>query len=132
MNLILFLLGCVVYYTIMGISLANGSYYGLFYAQTGIGSYLMQMIEYFIVTNLVLAVFNLIPVPPLDGYHVLNDLVLKRPLFATAQSARMGQLVLYIAMFSGVLPRFLGWIESGVMQVVYFFAEAAFRAAGLI
>ena len=37
-----------------------------------------------------LAVFNLIPLPPLDGYHVLNDLMLKRPLFATEKAVRIG------------------------------------------
>lgn len=40
--------------------------------------------------NLSLAVFNLIPLPPLDGYHVLNDVMLKRPLFASEKAVRIG------------------------------------------
>ena len=48
-----------------------------------VAGYLFQMLRYFVQTNLVLAIFNLIPVPPLDGYHVLNDLFIRRPLFAT-------------------------------------------------
>ena len=55
-----------------------------------VGGYLFQMLYYFTVTNLVLCVFNLLPIPPLDGYHVLNDLVLKRrQLFANPQTARI-------------------------------------------
>jgi Zn-dependent protease len=30
--------------------------------------------------NLAIAVFNLLPIPPLDGFHVLNDLILKGKL----------------------------------------------------
>lgn len=51
--------------------------------------YLYEMIYYFVMTNLVLAIFNLIPVPPLDGYHVLNDLGAQAP--AVCRSARAGR-----------------------------------------
>ena len=33
--------------------------------------------------NLSLAVFNLLPIPPLDGYHILNDILLKGRLQLT-------------------------------------------------
>ena len=35
--------------------------------------------------NLTIAVFNLLPIPPLDGFHVLNDLVLKGKLTMNQQ-----------------------------------------------
>ena len=79
--------------------------------------YVYQMIYYFVMTNLVLAVFNLIPVPPLDGYHVLNDLFIHRPLFATPRSQQIGMGLLYLAAFTGVLSDVLGtvcqWIIGG-------------------
>ena len=79
--------------------------------------YLFQMLRYFVQTNLVLAVFNLIPVPPLDGYHVLNDLFIHRPLFATPRSQQIGMGLLYLAAFTGVLSDVLGtvcqWIIGG-------------------
>ncbi|MBR1558931.1 MAG: hypothetical protein IJ646_01685, partial [Clostridia bacterium] len=59
--------------------------------------YLYQMLGYFAVTNLVLCVFNLLPVPPLDGYHVLNDLVLGRSLFADPK----GMLIMFLLAFPG-------------------------------
>ena len=79
--------------------------------------YLFQMLTYFVQTNLVLAIFNLIPVPPLDGYHVLNDLFIRRPLFATPRSQQIGMGLLYLAAFTGVLSDVLGtvyqWIVGG-------------------
>ena len=79
--------------------------------------YLFQMLTSFVQTNLVLAIFNLIPVPPLDGYHVLNDLFIRRPLFATPRSQQIGMGLLYLAAFTGVLSDVLGtvyqWIVGG-------------------
>lgn len=63
--------------------------------------YIYQIIERFMMVNLSLAVFNLIPVPPLDGYHVLNDLLLKRPLFAPQKAARIGSSVLLALILLG-------------------------------
>lgn len=68
---------------------------------------LFQMLYSFIILNLGLAAFNLIPLPPLDGYHVLNDLVLKRPLFADIQAQRTGNAILIgLILIGNVYPRF--------------------------
>ena len=133
MNLILFLLGSIVYYVIVGFSLKNeGLYLSLFYTQTGIAYYLMQMLYHLIITNLSLAIFNLIPVPPLDGYHVLNDLVLKRNLFATQQAARFGQIALLVLMWSGYLGRFLSWAAGGALNGIDQVFFSIYRMIGLI
>lgn len=98
-----------------------------------IASYLAQMLYYFIVTNLVLCVFNLIPVPPLDGYHVLNDLVLRRrQLFANPQTARIASMALFALVLTGVVGRALGWIDQQVLTGAGNLAVAALRALGLI
>ncbi len=58
--------------------------------------------------NLLLAVFNLIPVPPLDGSSVLAGLV---PEQVAAQLDRLrpyGFLLLYALMFTGVLGYLIG------------------------
>lgn len=133
MNLILFLLGCLVYFVLYGVALKNVEmYYSLFIYQRGIGSYLIDMLWYFIATNLSLAIFNLIPLPPLDGYHVLNDLVLRRNLFATQQAARTGQLILLVAMYSGVLSSFLSWAMNGAFSGVAHIANAVYGQMGLL
>ena len=85
-----------------------------------------------VVVNLNLAIFNLIPLPPLDGYHVLNDLVLKRPLFASPRAAMAGQGILILLMVTDILPWFLGWALSGVLSGVGHVAYAIVAALGVL
>ncbi len=92
-----------------------------------IASYLFQMIVIFTTTNMVLAVFNLIPVPPLDGYHVFNDLILRRQLFAPQKAAMIGQIVLVVLIFSGALDKVLNGAISGALYGAGTVFEALFR-----
>ena len=75
-----------------------------------IPGYLYRMLSYFVQVNIVLAVFNLLPVPPLDGYHVVNDLLIRRPLFASVQTARRAMGILFVLMLTGVLGRGMGYV----------------------
>ena len=97
-----------------------------------IPGYLYEMLANVVVVNLSLAIFNLIPLPPLDGYHVLNDLVLKRPLFATQRAAMAGQGILILLMVTDILPWFLGWALSGVLSGVGHVAYAIVAALGVL
>ena len=98
----------------------------------GVGATLFQMLGYFVQGNLALYLFNLIPLPPLDGYHVLNDLVLKRDVFATRKMSQYGTMALLLLMVSGVLSKGLGaameWVLGGVGDL----ARAAFSAIGAL
>ena len=50
--------------------------------------------------NLTLALFNLLPIPPLDGFHVLNDTILGGRLQLNQQAFQAAQLVLIVLMLS--------------------------------
>ncbi len=66
--------------------------------------------------NLSLAVFNLLPVPPLDGSHVLNDLVLKGSLYASQRTAQIGMAVLMVASFTGILGEGMSFVTGKVID----------------
>ncbi|MGI6172640.1 MAG: site-2 protease family protein [Christensenellales bacterium] len=72
--------------------------------------YLFEMVQIFAVINLSLALFNLLPVPPLDGYHLLNHLVLKGSLFASQNAATIGRAILYALVFTGALGKGLSFV----------------------
>ncbi len=80
----------------------------------------VRMAELGILINLVLAFFNLVPIPPLDGSHVLHHLLPPRLGAAYRRLGRYGMLVL-IAVFL-VLP---GPFFSVVLAPVRFFMGAA-------
>ena len=88
--------------------------------------YVYEMLTYFVLVNVSLAIFNLLPVPPLDGYHVLNDMVLKRDLFASGQVARAATGILFLLMFTGYLGTGLSYIVSAVLSGMGSLAQALF------
>lgn len=67
---------------------------GTAFAATSIGSIIIEILVYVIQINLVLMVFNLIPVPPLDGFTVVTELfnVKHTPAYYTV--CRYGSLIL--------------------------------------
>jgi Zn-dependent protease len=82
------------------------------------GNALGELLWVFVITNISLAIFNLIPLPPLDGFHVLQGLVATfRTRWSYEWGNRLDQLAPYgpilllgllsLGWFSGLDP--LGW-----------------------
>jgi len=77
--------------------------------------YVQRFLMYFSRINLSLAVFNLLPVPPLDGYHVVNDIFLRGKLHIPARVMNlimMGMLALFY--FTNVFSSFISSVVYGV------------------
>ena len=94
--------------------------------------YLFEMLSYFVQINIVLAIFNLIPIPPLDGYHVLNDLVLRRSLYASSRAGQIGYVVMLVLLFSGLLSEALGFVTNGAFAILGNGAGAILSALGVL
>lgn len=97
------------YYYIDGESLFSGFYYWyeeiISPAFGPIAAILYRMVLYCMIINLSLAVFNLLPIPPLDGYHVFNDIILKRDLFASRRTMQMTSgILIALVMIGNIKP----------------------------
>ena len=66
---------------------------------TSVLEILVRMTQYGVLINLVLAFFNLIPIPPLDGSHVLYHLLPPRLGMAYRRLNQYGMLILVAVMF---------------------------------
>lgn len=68
--------------------------------------------------NLTLAIFNLLPIPPLDGFHVLNDTLLKGRLRLSGQMFQITHFVLMALLLSGALDKVLSFCVSNLYEAV--------------
>jgi Zn-dependent protease len=85
---------------------------GGFGVQPIFGEFLIR----FVLINVLLAVFNMIPIPPLDGGNVLMGL-LPEPLAAgVAQLRQWGFVLLYVLMLSGLLFRITYPVQSAILN----------------
>ena len=85
------------------------------FSQNTVGSYLLQMLLLGATISTGLAVFNLIPVPPLDGYRFVDQFVFKGRLSLNPQTMQIIHLVFLVLCMSGMLTGLLTTVNSAVM-----------------
>lgn len=76
----------------------------------------MQYVQRFLLlmaqVNLTLAVFNLLPIPPLDGYHLVNDTLLQGRLQLNRNTFQIAQGILVVLCLTGVLTGILSFVTE--------------------
>lgn len=75
-------------------------------AHAGLDKPIGFLLEFMVMLNIGLAVFNMLPIPPLDGSHILSSLlsVVSPTLMETYEGLRdYGMFILIIAMVTGIL-----------------------------
>jgi Zn-dependent protease len=68
----------------------------------------LQILEYFMVINLVLAIFNLIPIPPLDGSRVVMGMLPPRISLQYMRIEPFGFLIIVSMLYLGLF-NFIVW-----------------------
>ena len=99
-----------------------GIFVGLFHvtegSTEGILGYLMLLAQYTAIMNIGLGVFNLIPIPPLDGSKILGIFLPQRTYFQLMKYERYGGLLMIVLLYTGVLSRPLGFLRDGLLELM--------------
>ena len=92
-----------------------------------VASQIMNFGATFIVVNLSLAFFNLIPIPPLDGSKVLFSFIPDESYFKLMRYERYGMILLLVLVSTKILGGPLSTATSWLFDKLLVFAEFGFR-----
>ncbi|KAB2333156.1 site-2 protease family protein [Cytobacillus depressus] len=106
-NFIMASLGFMIWYAIVGMGLA-----------AGVPAFVPEFFNVFIHLNLVLFIFNLIPLPPLDGYRIVEDLAPKSVRPRLTQLEAYGSLIFIILVITPLSQYTISPIFYYVLPVI--------------
>ena len=89
-----------------------------FYATRRVGalSYVITFFEYIAIISAGLAVFNIIPIPPLDGAKVVYAVLPDRAYAKAMVYERYGMILLMVVLFTGALDVPLDFLRGGLLD----------------
>lgn len=88
------------------------------YQRTGgaISDFIITFMEYTAILSVGLAVFNVIPIPPLDGSKVVNALLPQNVYYKILRYERYGFLVMMVVLYTGILDIPLDFCRNALLS----------------
>ncbi len=80
--------------------------------------YILLFLAFYTQINISLAVFNLIPIPPLDGSRLLNVFLPSKYYFAIMRYERFYSLFILLLIYMGVLDGPMNFISGFIYQII--------------
>jgi Zn-dependent protease len=122
-NFILAVLAFIIIKALLvsGVLMLNGGYYTLVTPASGQAAFMAPLavfLSVMLLLNVLLGVFNFIPVPPLDGSHILEEMLPSGMQEAYYQIRPFGFILLYLLMFLGVFNAILKPVYNAVLYVL--------------
>lgn len=99
-----------------------------FLPNSGIVRFLMVALSYYITVNVSLAVFNLVPIPPLDGSRILGGFLSDRMLQKYYSYQNVLSMILMLLLLTGALSGPLSTMQSFFLNIILKLASLPYRA----
>ena len=110
-NLIVGFLSVFCMYIVAAIAIANGS------TQSAVTVAFYSFFNFSAIININIAVFNLIPIPPLDGSRILFAVLPTKYYFSIMKYERYIIAVVFLLLFTGVLTTPLSYLSNLVYNL---------------
>ena len=78
---------------------------------------ILQILSIICSLNLNFAIFNILPLPGLDGYHIVTSLFVRKGNQFLDFLNRYSTLILFALMWSGVFTLFTTWAGNGILDL---------------
>lgn len=107
-------------------------FYGLIIKITGgstgrIVYYFTTLLYYIGVVNVGLGVFNLIPIPPLDGSAILSEIIGPKVDYYYGRVRRYAPVILLLLLATGVLSRPLMFFNGTILDIIWGIVKGVLR-----